>query len=400
MKSTALMVSVFLSIFLISNALGQSKKKALAPIVPAAYRFDQYLYLLKNKRVGMVVNQTSKVKQTYLVDTLLKKNINITKIFAPEHGFRGLADAGEKLDDSLDFQTKLPLISIYGKKLKPDTVDLADLDIIVFDIQDVGARFYTYISTLQRVMEACAELKKPLLILDRPNPNGFNVDGPILDTAFHSFVGMQPVPVVHGMTMAEYAQALNGEGWLTNQVKCELLIVKCGGYTHSRYYELPVRPSPNIPNMTSVYLYPSVCLLEGTKMSVGRGTEKQFQVYGSPFIEQTGFSFVPLPNGGAKNPDYNGVRCYGYDLSGVPIPQLQKQKKINLSYLINAYQKYPLKDSFFIRGGSFFDKLAGSKTLREQIIAGVPEAEIRKSWAPALEMFRKMRKKYLLYKDF
>ena len=368
-------------------------------IIPAAHRFDQYLHILRGKRVGMVVNQTSVVGNTYLIDTLLSRKVNIAKIFSPEHGFRGKADAGELQDNYVDTQTGIQVVSIYGKKLKPDSVDLKDIDIVVFDIQDLGARFYTFISTLQKVMESCAENRVPLMILDRPNPLGYYVDGPVLkDTSLKSFVGMQPVPTVYGMTEAEYALMLNGEGWLDHSLKCELTIIKCAHYKHHSVYQLPIKPSPNIPNMRAVYLYPSLCLFEGTNVSIGRGTNKQFQVYGCPDFEGGTARFTPQPNEGAKAPPFMGVECVGFDLSATPIKALQKQKKINLGPLLDFYTHYTLKDSFFFNGGAFFDKLAGTKLLRHQIKEGLSEQAIRQSWEPDLAEFKKIRQRYLLYK--
>ncbi len=308
-------------------------------VVVGAQRTDQYFSLLKNKKVGLVINQTSTIGNTHLLDTLLNAGIKVKVVFAPEHGFRGTADAGEHVKNGLDPKTKIPIISLYGNNKKPKASQLKDLDIILFDIQDVGVRFYTYISTLQYVMEACAENKKSLLLLDRPNPNGHYIDGPILDTQYRSFVGMQPIPVVYGMTIGEYAKMLNGERWLAKRNQCKLTVIKCANYDHQSFYTLPIKPSPNLPNMQSIYLYPSLCFFEGSdKISLGRGTDLPFQIYGSnEFPKQIQYSFVPESRDGAKSPPLLGKTCYGYDLSNLPLDSLRKQK-FTLQYLINAYQ--------------------------------------------------------------
>jgi uncharacterized protein YbbC (DUF1343 family) len=367
-----------------------------SPAVPAAHLTNEYLPYLENKRIGMVVNQTSIIHQTHLIDSLVKLNIHIVKIFAPEHGFRGTADAGEKINDSLDTRTGIPIVSLYGKNKKPAKESLQDLDLIIFDIQDVGARFYTYISTLHYVMEACAENNKELMILDRPNPNGFYVDGPVLKKEFSSFVGMHPVPIVHGMTIAEYALMINGECWLKDSVQCKLQIVKCKFYDHQRLYTLPVKPSPNLPDINSIYLYPSICLFEGTAISVGRGTMYPFRQIGAPKLEgKYSYNFTPESiQGMSKNPPYENQTCYGIDLRDYDVAQFTVQKKINLSWLIELYQQYPEKSQFFI---PFFDKLAGNAELKEQIKAGKTEKQIRSTWRKDLSKFRKIRTKYLLY---
>jgi uncharacterized protein YbbC (DUF1343 family) len=366
-------------------------------IITGAERVAFYHPLLKDKKVALVVNQTSIVKDKHLVDTLLKLGVNIQVIFAPEHGIRGKADAGEIISDTKDSKTGLPVISLYGKKKKPLAEDLRNVDVILFDIQDVGVRFYTYISTLHYVMEACAENNLPLILLDRPNPNAYFVDGPMLDPAFKSFIGMHPVPVVYGMTIGEYAQMINGEGWLTNQPTCKLTVIDCKNYTHDSYYELPVKPSPNLPNIRSVLLYPSTCFFEGTTLSLGRGTEKQFQVIGHPKISSA-YSFTPMPNEGAKDPPLNGQKCYGTDLSNVTTGSIIQSKKIDLSYLLEYYKKMTdLNEKFFL-DNNFIDKLAGSDQLRKQILAGKNEQEIKETWKPGLEAFHKIRAKYLIYK--
>ena len=360
-------------------------------IKTGAENFEKYLPLLKGKSVGIVTNQTSIVDQkTHLVDFLLSKNVKIKTIFAPEHGFRGTADAGEHLNDEIDAKTGLQIVSLYGKNSKPKPEQLQGIDIVVFDIQDVGSRFYTFISTLHIVMEACAENNIPIIVLDRPNPVGSIVDGPILEKEFASFVGMDAIPILHGMTFGEYAKMLNGEKWLENGVQCKLTVVECKNYKREMPYHLPVKPSPNLPNDQSINLYASLCLFEGTNVSMGRGTETQFQIYGSPYLPKSDFVFTPKPNFGAKEPTYNGVLCYGEDLTQYP-----KLDKIELKWLIKAYNTTSDKSRFF---NKFFTRLAGTKKLQEQIEAGVSEEEIRNSWKEGLENFKKMRAKYLIYK--
>ena len=360
-------------------------------IKTGAENFEKYLPLLKGKSVGIVTNQTSIVDQkTHLVDFLLSKNVKIKTIFAPEHGFRGTADAGEHLNDEIDAKTGLPIVSLYGKNSKPKPEQLQGIEVVVFDIQDVGSRFYTFISTLHIVMEACAENNIPIIVLDRPNPVGSIVDGPILEKEFSSFVGMDAIPILHGMTFGEYAKMLNGEKWLKNGVQCKLTVIECKNYKREMPYHLPVKPSPNLPNDQSINLYASLCLFEGTNVSMGRGTETQFQIYGSPYLPKSDFVFTPKPNFGAKEPTYNGVLCYGEDLTKYP-----KLDKIELKWLIKAYNTTSDKSRFF---NKFFTRLAGTKKLQEQIEAGVSEEEIRNSWKEGLENFKKMRAKYLIYK--
>lgn len=352
--------------------------------------FEAYLPLLKGKKTGIVTNQTGILSnKIHLVDFLLGKNIAIQTIFAPEHGFRGTADAGEHVVDGKDSKTGLPIISLYGDNKKPKKEQLAGIDILVFDLQDVGARFYTYISSLHYIMEACAENNIPLLILDRPNPNGNIIDGPVLEKEFTSFVGMHPIPLLHGMTIGEYAKMTNGEKWLKNGIQCKLTVIPCLHYNRKMKYSLPVKPSPNLPNDQAVNLYASLCLFEGTNVSVGRGTEKQFQIYGSPYLPKSDFSFIPKPNLGAQNPVYNGVLCYGEDLSSQT-----KVNQLELKWLIKTYNTTNDKSKFF---NSFFTKLAGTKKLQQQIESGISEKEIRESWKDGLKKFKKMRKKYLIY---
>lgn len=372
-----------------SSCTGQEK----VPI-PGANQIDQYKHLIVGKSVAIVANQTSMVGKTHLVDTLLSIGIRINSIFAPEHGFRDLADAGERIEDGKDSVTGVSIISLYGGHLKPTPDDLKGIDIVIFDIQDVGVRFYTYISTLHYVIEACAENDIECIVLDRPNPNGFYFDGNIADTAHRSFVGMDPVPVVHGMTVGEYAGMLNGEGWLKNGLKCRLTVIKCNDYTHKTLYELPVRPSPNLPNQNSIYLYPSICFFEGTNISLGRGTSFPFQVYGSPRLPETGFSFTPESVPGAKNPPLLGEKCNGVDLRYAIRDRLVPFPQLNLEWVIDAFRKYPDKDNFF---KSYFDVLASGPTLREQIQKGLSAEEIRTSWKAGLKKFGQIREKYLLY---
>ena len=362
--------------------------------VPGASQIELYRAMIEGKAVAVVANQTSMVGQTHLVDNLLSIGINVSKIFAPEHGFRNLADAGDPISDGKDDITGIPLISLYGNNFKPSASDLSGIDIVIFDIQDVGARFYTYISTLHYVMEACAENHVKCLVLDRPNPNGFYVDGNIPDSAHKSFVGLHPVPVVHGMTIGEYAQMINGEGWLKGGISCDLTVIKCKNYNHKTHYTLPVKPSPNLPDQNSVYLYPSLCFFEGTNISVGRGTSFPFQVFGSPKLPDKGFSFIPESVAGAKNPRFLGIKCYGTDLREALANNTVPDNKINLGWLIEAYIDYPEKDKFF---NSYFDTLAGGPILREQICNGLTERQIRASWKEGLDNFLKIRKKYLLY---
>ena len=362
--------------------------------VPGANQTELYRDMIAGKSIAVVANQTSVVGQTHLVDTLLGMKINVKVIFAPEHGFRNLADAGESIADGKDSITQIDIISLYGNHLKPTPEDLKGIDVVLFDIQDVGTRFYTYISTLHYLVEACAENNIKFIILDRPNPNGFYYDGNILDTAYRSFVGMDPVPVVHGLTVGEYAQMINGEGWLKGGIKCDLTVIKCKDYTHDTFYELPIKPSPNLPNQNSVYLYPSICFFEGTALSLGRGTAFPFQVFGSPDLPDKGFSFTPESVPGAKYPPLLGVKCYGTDLRDAMNKKLVPMPQINLDWIISAYNDYPQKDKFFTK---YFDTLAGGSGLREQIQKGMTAKEIRDSWKEDLEKFGKIREKYLLY---
>ncbi|MCK4663120.1 MAG: DUF1343 domain-containing protein [Bacteroidales bacterium] len=389
---------IYLILLLLFFSFCKTQTKTISKIKVGAERTEKYLPLLKNKNVAIVANQTSLVNSTHIVDSLISLGVNMKKIFSPEHGFRGTADAGEYLDNYTDNKTGLPVISLYGKNKKPQKKDLEDIDILIFDIQDVGVRFYTYISSLHYIMEACAENNKKLIILDRPNPNGFYVDGPVLDNAFSSFVGKHPVPLVYGMTIAEYAQMINGENWLNNKTKCEIINILCENYTHEDLYTLPAKPSPNLPNMKAVYLYPSLGLFEGTVISIGRGTDFPFQVFGHPVFKNVSFEFKPhsIP-GASKYPKFKDELCYGYDLRNNKGYYKFKTGKINLQYLIDSYDKLAKNEEFF---NSFFNNLAGNDILKEQIKSGLSEKEIRKSWQHDLDKFKKIRKKYLLYKDF
>ncbi len=368
-----------------------------AQLLTGAERTAEYVHMLQGKNIALVVNQTSLVGKKHLADTLLDYGIRIKKIFAPEHGFRGDADAGEAINSSIDAKTQIPIISIYGQRMKPAAEDLAGIDLLVYDIQDVGVRFYTYVSTLHYVLEACAESQIPLLILDRPNPNGHYVDGPVLDSAFSSFVGVDQVPVVYGMTPAEYAQMLIGEKWIKSSATSKLSYVRCEGYDHKTFYSLPVNPSPNLRNMTAIYLYPSVCFFEGTPVSLGRGTEQPFMLIGYPGYKYGNTTFTPRSLPGAKNPPYLHQVCEGLNLSGLNTGFFREQPRLMLHWLISMYSTFPDKDEFFT---PFFDKLAGTDQLRNQLVQGLPEMEIRSSWEPALTKFKSIRKKYLLYPDF
>jgi uncharacterized protein YbbC (DUF1343 family) len=386
----------FILLVCISCTAQENKKNTTETIRVAANRTEAYLPLLQGKNVGVVGNQTSVIFKsekdyTHLVDSLLSRSVSIKRVFAPEHGFRGTADAGERVEDGIDSKTGLPIISLYGDQKKPDPQHLRDLDVILFDIQDVGARFYTYISTLHYMMEACAEQGIQLIVLDRPNPNGHYIDGPVLEENYKSFVGMHPVPVVHGLTIGEYAQLINGEKWLINGLQCDLKVITMENYSASRAYDLPIKPSPNLPNAKSINLYPSLCFFEGTSVSAGRGTGMQFQVFGSPVLDSTyfDFEFTPISNPGAKYPKHENKLCFGKNL--------QNEKELdhlNLDWLLQAYDHTQDQTSFF---NSFFNKLAGNSSLKEQIQQGKTAEDIKESWQADLENYKTKIKPYLLY---
>jgi uncharacterized protein YbbC (DUF1343 family) len=418
MKIVTSLVSLLIGVAVFGQPVGEKK------ILAGADRINVYLPLIKGRTVGIFANHTSMVGNTHLVDTLQKLGIKIKVIFGPEHGFRGTANAGEKIGNYTDEKTGIPVVSLYGTKRRPSAEDVSGVDILIFDIQDVGVRFYTYISSLEEFMEAAFEFGKPLMILDRPNPNGHYVDGPVLDRKYRSFVGMQPVPIVYGMTIAEYAMMIAGEKWLSEKANerydfyknhaknspdtpFHFQIIKNANYNHKSRYVLPVKPSPNLPNIQSIYLYPFTCLFEGTALSEGRGTNKQFQVFGHPSLPKDLYAFTPNPNDGAKKSKHYGQVCYGWDLSGTPAEVQEKvNEKVQLKWMIEAYKLFPQKDSFFLvpKSGkmeeSFIVKLSGNNELWKQIKAGIPEEEIRKSWEPKLAQFKTIRKKYLLYEDF
>lgn len=420
-------VTAFTGLSFVCNAQSKSKvesqksKDYQTEIQTGADQSEIYLPLLKDKKVGVLTNQTGIVnafpKSYYelqndslvgcikqapqkmsIVDYLIENKINLKKIYAPEHGFRGTADAGELIKDGKDTKTGLPIISLYGNNKKPTKEQLSGIDVMIFDLQDVGARFYTYISSLHYLMEACAENNIPVIVLDRPNPKGATVDGPVLELKNKSFVGMHPIPVLHGMTIGEYAQMINGEKWLNpstssgQALKCKLTVIPCKNYNKSMHYSLPVKPSPNLPNDTAINLYTSLCFFEGTNVSMGRGTEKQFQIYGSPFLKNMDFTFTPKPNEGAKDPVHNGVKCFGEDLSSHNLID-----GLTLQWLLKAYKNTDNKEKFF---NNFFIKLAGTDQLQKQIEKGLSEKEIRETWKDGMEDFKITRKKYLLYPDF
>ena len=366
-------------------------------ISTGAQNTKAYLSALQNKNIAVVVNPSSTLNHQHLVDFLQSQKINIVKIFAPEHGFRGDADAGEHLKDGVDLKSGLSIISLYGKHKKPTPQDLEGVDIIVFDIQDVGVRFYTYLSTLHYILEAAAENGVKVIVLDRPNPNGGRIDGPLLQKEFRSFVGLHPVPILYDMTIGEYALMINGERWLKGGIKADLEVIPLQNYHHGDFYTLSIKPSPNLPNDLSIALYPSLTFFEGTNFSVGRGTSRQFQLYGAPTYKDKNFSFVPTPQAGAKYPKHQGKRCYGVDLSYLDAHKEHARGSLNLAYLLDAYHQSSDKKGFFLNKGGFFDKLSGSDRLREQIMAGESEAKIRASWQKDLDAFKAIREQYLLY---
>ena len=389
--TTLILLGVFFFLYNSTKIYAQSK------IIVGAESMQDYLPLLKNKEIALVGNQTSLVNGKHLLDTLVNLEIKVTKVFCPEHGFRGTGSAGEKIADDVDAKTGITVKSLYGNNKKPAVKDLENIELILFDLQDVGARFYTYISTMHYVMQACAEQNIPLVVLDRPNPNGFYIDGPVLQDSFASFVGMHKVPVVHGMTIGEYAQMVNGEKWLGNNLQCKLTVVNCKGYTHKSRYALPVSPSPNLPNQRAVFLYPTLCFFEGTAISVGRGTNKPFQQYGHPLLLNSETSFVPKSTVGAVNPPFMNEVCFGFDLSNNNDLSDSLQDGIQLDILLNAYANFPNKELFF---NSFFKRLAGNDLLQAQIKQGFGAKQIKATWLKELKDFKQVRKKYLLYEDF
>ncbi len=395
-KQRFLILTILLGFFYSCSSGQQAveKQQTYEKILTAASQPEKYILQLKNKKIGLVVNQTSLVNDSvHLVDYLLNENINVVKIFSPEHGFRGEAADGEQVMNSKDVKTGLPIVSLYGATKKPTPEMLQGLDLIIFDIQDVGTRFYTYISTMHYVMDACAPRGIKVMILDRPNPNGFYVDGPIMEEEFMSFVGMHKIPIVHGMTVGELAMMVNGEGWLTDGKQCNLEVITVANYDHDSRYSLPVRPSPNLPNDKAINLYPSICLFEGTKFSLGRGTDFPFQVLGYPDEKYGDFQFTPVSIPGVSTyPPQENKLCYGVDLRNE-----KELSSISLTYLIDFYKMWDKDEPFFKK---YFDQLAGSATLREQIKSGMSEEEIKKTWQAGLTEFKEKRKKYLLYKDF
>ena len=370
-------------ILLLLSAFGSNAQQ----LVLGADRIDEILKTIDNKKIAVVANQTSRVNDVHLVDTLLSLQQKIISVFSPEHGFRGIEDAGAKIDNEIDLKTGLPIISLYGKNKKPTSEQLKEIDVVVFDIQDVGARFYTYISTLHYVLEACGEDKIKVVVLDRPNPNGHYVDGPILEKEFMSFVGMHQIPIVHGMTIGEYAKMIVGEKWI--KFDCNLEIIEMNNYNRNDFYDLPIKPSPNLPNSKSINLYPSLCLFEGTNVSVGRGTNQPFQHFGSPFLNFYSYAFQPKSGPGSKFPKHENSTCFGKNLTKYPY-----LNSLNLSWLIEAYNQTNNKEDFF---NSFFDKLAGTEKLRIQITSGLSDQKIKESWEPGLKEFKKTRTKYLIY---
>jgi len=383
-----------LIIFFLSAIFTNAQDKIVRTTQNADERFEEFSELLQGKRIALLANQTAVIKGKHLLDILLENNVNVVKIFSPEHGFRGKSDAGKNIKNDVDKKTKLPIISLYGNKKKPSADDLKNVDIILYDIQDVGVRFFTYISTLTYAMEACAENDKQLIILDRQNPNGSYVDGPVLDLKYKSFVGMHPVPVVYGMTVGEYATMVNGENWLANNLKCKLIVVPILNYSRKKTFSLNEPPSPNLNSDFAVALYPSLCLFEGTNISVGRGTKMPFTIYGHPQLLGGDYYYTPKSiKNMSVNPPHKNQKCRGYNLNSLEYINLFQ---FNLEYIINAYKYYPEKNNFF---NNFFNNLAGNDILKQQIMSGKPIAEIRESWKKDLEKFVEIRKKYLLYAE-
>ena len=402
MKRTLPFIPVLLLLAFLYSAYKQPAEKAPA-IITGADQTVKYLPLLKGKRVAILGNPTSIIGKQHLVDSLQSLGINIVKVFGPEHGFRGNASNGAHVADEIDSATHIPIVSLYGKKHRPTKEDLADVDIMIYDVQDVGCRFYTNINSLRDLMLSCAENGKELLILDRPNPNAYFIDGPILDMNYKSGIGQFPIPITHGMTTGEFAQMINGEGWIPGALKCKITIIPIANYRHDMYYELPVKPSPNLNTQQSVMLYPSLCLFEGTVISQGRGTYFPFTVLGNPLLkDKYSFSFTPVSIPGmSEAPLHMNETCYGLDLRKYDISKLRKSGKVNIQWMIDMYKAYPHKDKFFdntqSRAMGNIDRLIGNGQFKEQIKAGLSEEQIRKTWEPGLSNYKKMRKKYLLY---
>lgn len=405
-RSILIVIASLLAVVLFFTSKTDKKevvKPLQASIITGAERTDNYLPLLKDKRAAIMANPTTIIGKRHLVDSLLRLNVNIVKVFGPEHGFRGNTSAGVEVNDETDKATGIPIISLYGKKKKPSNADLEDVDVVIYDLQDVGCRFYTNINALVKLMEACHENKKKLIILDRPNPNGYLVDGPVLDMKYKSGIGKFPIPMSHGLTVGEFAMMANGEGWLKNGVKCDIEIIPVANYNHDMPYELPVKPSPNLNTQQSVLLYPSTCMFEGTYLNHGRGTYSPFAVLGSPELKgKYEFSFTPKGiKGMAERPIFKDEVCYGIDLRNIDVNELRKKKQINLSWIIDLYKAHPNKDNFFDSSLSnqmgVIEYLIGSGLFREQIKNGISENEIRKSWEPELSNYKAMRLKYLLY---
>ena len=395
MKKLKGFLTTLLILFFSFLTRAQEKKE----ILPASWRMENYISRLQEKKVALLINQTSIVGSKNLLDTLLKRGVSVVKVFVPEHGFRGSAEAGAHVNNEIDSATNVPIISLYGNNKKPSKEQLADIDVMIYDLQDVGTRFFTYISSLEYLMQACSENNKELIVLDRPNPNGFYVDGPLLQPKYKSFIGMQPIPVIYGMTVGEYANMLKGEKWISGLQTLKLTVIRCMNYDHTKTYSLPVPPSPNLKNMTAVYLYPSLCFFEGTVVSIGRGTDKPFQQFGHPkFKNEASYFFTPFSKIGASKPLLEGQNCFGTLIAETPEDALKLiNRKLQLNWLIKAYTLYPDNKEFF---NPFFEKLAGNNLLKQQIISGMSEEKIRNSWQKDLKTFKKIRKKYLLYKDF
>jgi uncharacterized protein YbbC (DUF1343 family) len=373
------------------NGQDNIEKAPNKEIIPGAWNLNSYLPMLEGKNVALAVNQTSMVEDTHLVDTLISRGINVVKVFAPEHGFRDMADAGEAIENSIDPSTGIPIVSLYGSNKKPSAQQLQDVDVIIFDIQDVGVRFYTYITTMHYLMEAAADHNKKIIVMDRPNPHGMHVAGPVLQEGYESFVGIHPIPVVHGLTVGELAKMINGEDWIEGEA--DLTVIEMDNYDHSKRYSLPVKPSPNLPNDLSISLYPSLCFFEGTVISVGRGTDAPFQQIGHPDLKgKYSYSFTPKSVEGAKNPPHKGKEVYGINFQDE-----EPEYDFTLKYLLEMYNAFPQKDKFF---NNFFERLIGNGKVREQIKAGMTEEEITATWQEDLDKYKEIRKKYLIYPDF